>query len=133
MPSYYILSRRTEVVRSDSALCTNVPFLPAAAELHHRSSSCPFLHRSFGGYPSNNEHTQVMEVTLLTTNDVGVSFLTANMITSRVFSGLPFSGFSSFRAFENFVRVFGSGLGLFYSSKICKFKTENAISFLTSV
>ena len=48
-------------------------------------------------------------------------------VAVRVFSGLPFSGFSSFRAFENFVRVFGSGLGLFYSSKICKFEAENAI------
>ena len=37
-----------------------------------------------GVYPSNNEHAQVVEVTLLTTNDVGVSFLTANMITSQM-------------------------------------------------
>ena len=35
---------------------------------------------------------------------------------TRVFSGLAFSGFSSFRAFQNFVRVSGWAFGLLSGS-----------------
>ena len=43
---------------------------------------------------------------------------------NRVFSVLPFSGFSSFRAFENFVRVSVRAFGLIRSNKVGKIKTE---------
>ena len=53
-------------------------------------------------------------------------------LSVRVFSGLLFSGFSSFRAFEVFVRVLGRAFGLYYSSKMSKIRTDNAIYFSTS-
>ena len=51
-----------------------------------------------------------------------IAFMVSSLVrvplgcSSRVFSGLAFSGFSSFRAFQNFVRVSGRAFGLLSGS-----------------